>query len=201
MSNLRRMKFSTLVVALMMPLLAHAHMEDAAAGFMSGLLHPINGLDHFLAMISVGIVSMQLGGRNAYTLPGMFVAAMVVGGLVGTMGKQIPYIEHGIALSVIVLGAAIALVKEGGKTLPVMLVTMFFGFLHGYAHGVEMPKAVDPVFYAAGFVTSTATIHLMGVGLGYLMMIRYHREQLLRHLGSVISGMGIMIMLGALSLI
>ncbi len=179
--------------------LASAHIEQAAAGFMSGLLHPVFGLDHFLAMFSVGVVSAQLGGKNVYTIPVAFVSAMLVGGVLGVMNVGLPYTEQGIALSVIVLGIAIVTAQPGGRSLPIMLATAFFGCLHGHAHGLEMPKAADPVYYAAGFVLSTASIHLLGVGVGHGLTRKSKLMTLLRHMGSAMAGIGVMILMKGLT--
>lgn len=178
---------------------ASAHIEDAAAGFASGFMHPVLGLDHFLAMFSVGIVSAQLGGKNVYTVPIAFVAAMLAGGAVGAAQIGMPYAEQGIALSVIVLGMAIVLARQGGRSLPVLIVTAFFGFLHGHAHGMEMPLAADPIYYAAGFVASTAGIHLFGVGVGHVLTRKTRLLTMLRLLGSAMAGIGVVILVKGLA--
>jgi urease accessory protein len=181
-----------LVVAAM-PSIAYAHpMGQAAVGFKSGLLHPVFGLDHFLAMLSVGIVSAQLGRERIWTVPGMFVVSMIVGAVFGIKGDLWRLSEAGIACSTIVLGVAIATVTDKMSSWPVLAVVALFGSLHGHAHGLELPKAADPVYYAAGFLTSTIVIHLLGVGIGHLLTRRSARLVVLRHLGSGIAGMGLM---------
>ncbi|HBL28029.1 MAG TPA: urease accessory protein UreJ [Acidobacteria bacterium] len=178
------------------PAEAFAHVDrQAGAGFLSGLLHPVFGLDHFLAMLSVGIVSAQLGGKKVFIIPAVFVLSMVGGAVAGLQGQAWPLSEAGIALSVVVLGAAIALVRENGGGWGVMPVVMFFGSLHGHAHGLELPQSADPVYYAAGFVTSTTLIHLLGVGIGHGLTRHARYDPLLRHMGSVMAGMGLMILL------
>jgi urease accessory protein len=159
---------------------------------MSGLSHPVFGLDHFLAMLSVGIVSAQLGRERIWTVPGMFVLAMIVGAIFGIKGHVWAFSEAGIACSLIMLGIAIATVNEAVSSWPVLIAVAAFGTLHGHAHGLELPKAADPVFYAAGFLTSTICIHLLGVGIGYLFTKRLSLIVLLRHLGSGITGIGLM---------
>lgn len=188
------------LVLLCFPSIASAH-DDAQAGkgFVSGFLHPILGLDHFLAMLSVGIVSAQLGGRKIFTIPAMFVAAMVLGAVAGVSGQEWPLTEWGIALSVIVLGIAIATIREDGNAWLILAVVALFGSLHGHAHGLELPRSADPVYYAGGFVTSTTIIHLLGVGIGHLLTARAGFVTLLRHMGSVMAGMGLMILLSLFS--
>ena len=183
----------TAVFVVAVPSIALAHpMGQSADGFTSGLLHPVFGLDHFLAMLSVGIVSAQLGRERIWTVPGMFVLSMIVGAVFGIKGDVWRFSEAGIACSMIVLGIAIATVTEEVRSWPVLAMVAWFGSLHGHAHGLELPKAADPVYYAAGFLTSTIIIHLLGVGIGYLLTRQSARIVLLRHLGSGIAGMGLM---------
>jgi urease accessory protein len=192
--------FASLLLLWGFPSVAHAHVgQEAGEGFLSGLLHPVFGLDHFLAMLSVGIVSAQLGGRRIYTVPATFVLSMIAGAAVGVHGIRWPFSEAGIAVSVVVLGLAIALVRREAGSLPIMAVVAFFGSLHGHAHGLELPRSADPIYYAAGFVTSTAAIHLLGVGIGHLFTTRPAFTALLRHLGSGMAGMGLMILLESMA--
>jgi urease accessory protein len=177
----------------------HVGVEADGAGFLAGLLHPVAGLDHFLAMLGVGIVSAQLGGRRIFTIPALFVLSMIGGAVAGVYGYNWAFTEVGIALSVVVLGAAIATVKENGAGWPVMAVVVLFGSLHGHAHGLELPQAADPVYYAAGFVTTTASIHLLGVGIGHFFTSRSSSWVLLRHMGSGMVGMGLMILLDSMA--
>ncbi len=175
------------------PAIANAHpMGLAADGFMSGLLHPVFGLDHFLAMLSVGIVSAQLGRERIWTVPGMFVLSMIVGAVFGMEGHVWRFSEAGIACSMVLLGIAIATVTEEVSSWPVLIMVAGFGSLHGHAHGVELPKAADPVYYAAGFLMSTVAIHLLGVAIGHLFTKTWSLLSLLRHMGSGIAGMGLM---------
>ena len=198
----RNLSLATLVALLLLcfPSIAAAHVgHEAGAGFMAGLLHPVFGLDHFLAMLSVGIVSAQLGGKRIFTVPALFVLSMIGGAVVGVRGYEWPLSEVGIAVSVIVLGFAIAVVKENDNSWPVMAVVVLFGSLHGHAHGMELPKAADPVYYAAGFVMSTTAIHLLGVAIGHGLTRRASLLSLLRHTGSVMAGMGLMILVNTVT--
>ena len=184
------------VLALCWPGGAAAHTVSAAEGFVSGLMHPVFGPDHFLAMLSVGIVSTQLGGRYIFVVPAVFVAAMMVGAVFGIYGYQWPATEVGIAASVLTLGVAILLVKDNRHRWSIMAVTAFFGSLHGHAHGLEMPHAADPVFYGAGFLVGTTAIHLLGVFIGHFMMARPSRTRYLRLLGAGIAIAGAVFVVG-----
>lgn len=137
------------------------HTHDLASGFV----HPFSGLDHILAMVAVGLFAAQLGGRALWALPASFVAMMAAAGVAGMSGVALPLTETGIALSVIVLGGAVAL----RLALPVAAATVlvgFFAIFHGYAHGLETPETASGLLYGLGFVAATAALHALGIGLG-----------------------------------
>lgn len=147
------------------PSVALAHTGAHTSGFAHGFAHPISGLDHVLAMVMVGLFAYQLGGRALWIVPLAFVSAMSVGGALGLAGIGVPFIEIGIALSVIVLGA---LVASNARTPVIAAVAMvgFFAIFHGYAHGAEMPANAAALTYAIAFLIATALLHLTGAALG-----------------------------------
>jgi urease accessory protein len=175
------------------PGLAQAHILSGERGFLAGLTHPVLGFDHFLAMLSVGILSAPMGGRAIWSVPLTFVSVMAVGALVGVKGIYYPGVEYGIALSVLILGFSLAMEK---KLSPIwtMIFVGFFAMFHGHAHGTEMPKIVDPAIYALGFLMGTAGIHLAGVLIGVLSGRVTKGPEILRYVGAGISGIGVHIM-------
>jgi urease accessory protein len=150
----------------LVPAIASAHPgHEGAPGFVHGFLHPLGGLDHILAMVAVGLFAARLGGRALWLVPASFVVTMAVAGVAGMTGFALPYVEAGIALSILVLGAAIAL----EMTMPVaaaMGLVAFFAVFHGHAHGAEMPETMSGLAYGGGFVVATAALHALGIGLG-----------------------------------
>ena len=183
-----------------------AHTFTGMIGFYDGLSHPVLGIDHFLAMVSVGIISAQIGGRAIWTVPTTFVCIMILGGIIGILAEinkgigdesillseinSVNYfadyiyllIEIGIILSVILLGLAIAINKKITGYLIFIFVGVF-GFCHGTAHGLEMPWAFNPILFALGFATGTATLHLFGVGIGHFALKTFFSSILLRVIG------------------
>ena len=183
-----------------------AHTFTGMIGFYDGLSHPVLGIDHFLAMVSVGIISAQIGGRAIWTVPTTFVCIMILGGIIGIFAEinkgigdesillseinSVNYfadyiyllIEIGIILSVILLGLAIAINKKISGYLIFIFVGVF-GFCHGTAHGLEMPWAFNPILFALGFATGTATLHLFGVGIGHFALKTFFSSILLRVIG------------------
>ncbi len=169
----------------------NAHTFTGMIGFYDGLSHPVLGIDHFLAMVSVGIVSAQIGGRAIWTVPSTFVVMMIIGGILGMVAEIfllnitelfIVIVEIGIVLSVILLGLAIAIGRKLSLTIMMFFVSIF-GLCHGTAHGMEMPWAANPILFALGFSSGTATLHLFGVIIGSLLIKNNYSLFLLRFIG------------------
>jgi urease accessory protein len=93
---------------------------------------------------------------------------MAGGGVIGVSGIKVPFVELGIAASVIVLGAIVALSVRAPVAIAMGLVGLFAIF-HGYAHGSEMPNAASAPAYAVGFMLATALLHMIGIALGILI--------------------------------
>lgn len=147
------------------PAAAFAHSGHEHAGVLAGLAHPVFGLDHLLAMLAVGLWAAQQTGAACWALPLTFVASMLLGGLLGFAGMQIPLMETGIAGSVLAFGLLVAVAVRLPMALALGL-TGLFALTHGVAHGLELPALVSPWSYALGFVIATAALHAGG----YLMV-------------------------------
>ena len=164
----RGLAIGLLLLVALMPSPAMAHDGTGlAGGFVAGFVHPLSGFDHMLAMVAVGIWGAFLGRPLVYALPMLFPSAMALGGGIGMAGIPLPPVELGIALSVVVLGAMIFFALR----LPIFAacaIIAVFALFHGYAHGLELPSAADPIGYSAGFVLCTGLLHLAGIALGTL---------------------------------
>jgi urease accessory protein len=147
------------------PALAHDG-TGLAGGVASGFAHPLTGFDHLLAMVAVGLWGAILGRPLIIVLPVVFPAVMAFGGGLGMRDAPLPPVEIGIAVSVLVLGAVIALGVRAPVWLAASLVAVFAIF-HGYAHGQELPSAADPIGYSVGFVLATGMLHVVGIGIGW----------------------------------
>lgn len=145
---------------------AWAHPQKGeAVGFLTGFRHPISGLDHVLAMVAVGLWGAQLGSPAIWLLPVAFPMVMAMGGMLGLMGVPLPGTEYGIALSAIMLGAAVLFEIRPPLTFAALLVG-FFAIFHGYAHGTELPRGQSALLYSMGFVIATGLLHAVGIGIG-----------------------------------
>jgi urease accessory protein len=147
---------------------AHAGIGDAH-GVAHGFMHPLSGPDHILAMVAVGLFAAHpRGGRALWLVPLSFVAMMAFGGGLGMAGVELPYVEIGIGLSVVVLGIVVATGVHPPVAIAMALVG-FFAIFHGHAHGAGMPETVSALAYGAGFILATGLLHATGIALGLLI--------------------------------
>jgi len=141
--------------------------EGLAGGFLSGLMHPVLGPDHVIAMVAVGLWGAFLGRPAIWLLPIVFPMVMAFGGALGVAGIPVPAVETGIAVSAIVLGAMVAFAARPPIWVAAVIVGAFAIF-HGHAHGTELPGAANPLAYSLGFVIATGLLHLCGIAFGAL---------------------------------
>lgn len=134
---------------------------------LSGLSHPVSGLDHVLAMVAVGLWGAQLGPPAVWLLPVTFPMVMALGGTLGLVGVHLPGVEIGIALSAIGLGAAVLFQARPKLGIAAALVG-FFAIFHGHAHGTELPPGANGMLYSIGFVVATGLLHATGIGIGLI---------------------------------
>jgi urease accessory protein len=179
----------SIAAGLAWPADAQAHiMPDETVGFLSGLKHPISGLDHIIAMVSVGLWGAQLGAPAIWLLPVTFPLIMAVGGFLGLVGVPLPGTEIGIALSGVLLGAVVLLEWRPRLYWAAGLVGLF-GLYHGHAHGAELPPGQDALLYSLGFIIATGFLHLTGITIGLV-----HRwawgEKMLRLAGGAVAACG-----------
>jgi urease accessory protein len=153
-----------LVLASATPAFAHVQ-QGQAQGFVTGLKHPVSGLDHVLAMIAVGLWGAQLGAPAIWLLPVTFPMVMAFGGFLGLVGIPLPGVEYGIALSALALGVMVA--REAKPPLIAAAVMVgFFAVFHGHAHGTELPPGQSGLMYSIGFVMATGCLHGVGIAIG-----------------------------------
>jgi len=165
---------------------ALAHPGHDVSGLAAGLLHPLSGFDHLLAMLGVGLWAGQRGGKAIWLMPLSFMLMLVVGGVLGMQGLTLPGTETGIAASVLLVGLLIA----AGVRLPIwagMLSVGAFALFHGLAHGAELPASATALSYVVGFTLASGLLHATGATSTWLSR---SLPALVRMLGAVIGGAG-----------
>jgi urease accessory protein len=145
------------------------HRAHAESGFLSGLLHPMLGLDHLLAMAAIGFWSVRQSTTMKNATPLFVVGGMILGAGLSWGGLSMPGVETGITFSVLVAGILIATLAKTPTAVGGSLVGAFMLF-HGFAHGAEMPAGATLAAYLAGFSIGTLAITFVGRGLGSLML-------------------------------
>jgi len=131
-------------------------------GLLSGVGHPIVGLDHLAFVIAVGVAAAVAGSR--FLLPLFFIVATIVGTLVHLASVNLPAVELVISVSVALVGLSLI----SSKTPPLAYLAVLFavaGLFHGHAYGEAVFGAeTTPVLaYLAGFgLTQYAIAVLFG---------------------------------------
>lgn len=182
-------------LTLLFPDAAWAHTAAGPThGLVHGVLHPVLGADHLLAMVAVGLWARQLGGRALWALPTAFVATMALGAVAGAAGMGLPGVETIILLSVLALGVLTAAASRLPLVAAIAVVAVFALF-HGHAHGTEMPGTISGLLYGAGFTLSTAALHAAGITLALAAQAgasprRFHWDRLA---GATIAAAGVVL--------
>ncbi len=177
-------------IAVLATTAAQAHTGiGSTSAFSAGLMHPLSGIDHLLAMVAVGLWAGMHGGKALWLWPASFVGSMIVGGALGMAGLPVPFVEQGIQGSLVVLGLLVALSARPNLAIGCALIALA-GFFHGHAHGAEAPADAAGLDYAAGFVLSTGVLHAAGVGLTALAT-RFTATMLVRIAGAATAIVGL----------
>lgn len=146
---------------------AQAHPGHGDASFLTGLLHPVTGLDHVLAMLAVGLWAglrdRVAGPASVLLLPGLFVASAAVGTALGLAGLFNASIETAVAASLLPMGMALICGVRSRHLIALTLVPLC-GVFHGGAHGAEL-AGLASTGAVAGFLLGTALLHAAGVAV------------------------------------
>lgn len=188
------MKKLALTVALVLlagPALAHTGQGDAH-GFYHGLLHPLTGPDHLLAMLAVGLWSGFVLPNKFWAGAATFMIAMAVGAGLSWSGLPYPAVETMILASVLVFGLLVVVARPGQPrwmTAASLGAIALFASAHGYAHASEATGTIAT--YLAGFLLSTLALHLAGIGIARSVADRSFARVMQAVFGLVIAGGGL----------
>jgi len=139
------------------PAFAHHAMDGATPqtfgqGLLSGLAHPIIGLDHFAFLVVAVLLASVLKGAGRFLAPLAFIGATVAGTVVHLGEANIPLVETLVAMSVVV-GSSLVLTRRYPGALALSVIFTVSGILHGYAYGESIvgAEATPLLAYLAGF--------------------------------------------------
>jgi len=163
--------------------MAHHAMGGAtptnfAQGFLSGIAHPVIGLDHFAFLLVAALLSFTLSGRARYLVPLAFVGATLAGTLYHVSAADLPMTEVVVALSALLGGVAV-LLKRSAPALLLGSLFAVIGVFHGYAYGESIVGAEQTplLSYLAGFALIQYAIVAGGVKALDLVAKRSTRMQ------------------------
>ena len=159
-----------IAVAGALPSLAFAHPGlGSPESFATGVAHPFTGVDHVTAILAVGLWAALKGHRAVWAWSASFVGMMFIGGATGMAHVAVPYVDAGILASVIVMGLLVVFAVDLPVAAGAALIGAF-AFLHGHAHGSEVPETANGVMYMAGLALATAA--LLGFGIEFALSAR-----------------------------
>ena len=159
-----------LAILLISLLLGYQFIDLDNSGLSHGFNHPLDGWDHLLTMLAVGVWAAQLRGRAIWMLPLAFVSVMSLGGLAGAAGLSIPSVEGLILLSCGIFAVLVTRNIRFSNKINVFIVA-FFGFFHGFAHGQEISTSASLISYTVGFILATLLLHGAGILLVKLVLL------------------------------
>jgi urease accessory protein len=178
----------SLLGSLLLPSSAFAHHAEWMKGkpFLQGLSMPVHGLDHLMVTFAVGLIAVQIGGYAVWAIPAAFSILLLLGGVMNVSGIPIPFAEHAIFASVIVLGGLVAYQKR----LPLLVglaVVAFFAMFHGVALVGEGPHNGWFLVFAPGCLIAAWTVLGSGMAVG-LLFKRLNWTQAIRSAGWAMIG-------------
>lgn len=164
-------------------LLPHTH----GGSFFAGLMHPLTGMDHLLAMLAIGLWSARQAPTLRRWMPLVIALGMICGAGLAWAGVPLLGVEFGIASSVLLAGVLVATLVKLPTAVGGVLVFAFI-LMHGHAHGSELAPGASAALFALGFLIASVAITLVGRTLG--SWLSRHDNRWLRGIGVAIAAAG-----------
>ncbi|MEE2995820.1 MAG: HupE/UreJ family protein [Pseudomonadota bacterium] len=152
------------VTTLIATLGATSAQAHSGVGIETGFFHPISGLDHLLALLTVGVLAGRTAGKTAWALPGLFFVFMAAGAAIALAGIAVSGTDATILASVAILAFVTAIALRPSAAISV-LIAITLAVLHGATHVSAMAVSVS-VGFVAGFLASTTLMIIAGVAVG-----------------------------------
>ncbi|MDI1340333.1 MAG: HupE/UreJ family protein [Pseudomonadota bacterium] len=188
---LRRLAALAVLVAWAGTASAHSGHTEASS-FIAGFIHPLGGLDHLLAMVTVGLWSaMAFPAGRRWRGPLAFVLTVLAGASLGMVGVTVPMLEAVLAGSVVLLGLMLVGPARTAGVAGTLLIAAA-GLAHGLAHGAEVPASASFAGYAIGFIVCTALLQGAGVAGGALLRTVKASAWQLLSAGVTLAGLGLL---------
>jgi urease accessory protein len=205
----RRLKLATIFIVvaialftLTQPTMAHHAIGGQTPsnfweGFLSGLAHPVIGLDHFAFVVATGAIAAGIDG--GISIPFVFILATLVGTGIHLQAVDLPFSEVVIAASVVLFGLLLA--QRNTRVHPpqfygiaLTALAALAGIFHGYAYGESIVGAnmMPLVAYLAGFAIIQLIVAILSRAIAKVVLEKFaERMPILRMLGLAIGAIGI----------
>ena len=163
-------------------------------GMLSGLGHPIIGLDHFAAVVAVGCIAAMHSAGAALVIA--FIVSMMAGVALHLNGATVPAAEILVALSVIALGV-LMLGRRQMSAISALLLFALVGLVHGYALGESIYGAEQTPLYAylLGLAVIQSAIALVAMAVARRVAGPSRDLSPLRLVGAGIAGIGLAVLM------
>lgn len=174
------------------PVFAHTGVGTTHS-FADGALHPLQGIDHFLVMLAVGIWSSSQAGKLIWQLPAIFILAMATGAGLQVSGLSISCAEQAVMLSVLAFGLIVGFSGRMSGVWTAVVVSVF-AFFHGYVHAAESMAGNHQIAYLSGCLI--ATVSLIGLGMATGLLGAKTHKMLRLSYSIIASAAGIALLMG-----
>ncbi len=181
------------------PALAHHPMggkipSNFVEGFLSGLGHPVIGIDHLVFVIAIGLLAVTFKKKLGIVIPLVFTIATTMGTGIHLLSVNLPIPEIIISASIAIVGIFLAKKNQSNLGLLAALGAIA-GIFHGYAYGEAIVGAETTALnaYLLGFSLIQLTISAIAFYCGQLMTKKAAKEPslILRFAGFTIFGIGL----------
>ena len=115
-----------------------------AEGFLSGLGHPVIGIDHLVFVIAVGLLAAS-SKKLGMIIPAVFVLATAIGTAIHLQSINLPVVEIIISASVLLIGIFLAK-KEKTNLALLTVISAIAGIFHGYAYGLILKVILCSIY-------------------------------------------------------
>lgn len=180
-------KLLIVAAGLLTSLPSFAH-EGAHHGLSAGLLHPLTGLDHLLALSLIGLLASQTGKLKLSLSQSLF--ALVLAAAAASFGFVPPMLEAGLAVSLLVMAVLVAKLLPRSASIAGLVVCLVAA-LHGAAHGNEVPAGADLKLFFAGFIASSVALICAGYLLGKAAQRSQYGLKITRVIASLTAAFGL----------
>lgn len=159
------MKKLFLAALTLLPTVALAHDGDhSMLNMAAGFWHPLNGLDHLLALLATGVWLTQSNARHKSLWVAAFIAALCLAIPVGMLFSHLTF-ESGIVATLVVLGVLMATAVRGPRLLRAS-VLVAVASVHGFVHGSELPVGDGVISFSLGLAGSSLLVIALAAAVG-----------------------------------